>query len=217
MKNIRPVKLILAVLGIFLIGVGVAFNAATMLGNDAVGIIYDGIRSALGLTGSQLGMVSNLVNGTLITILFFTGRRYVNIGTLIYILPYGFFVSIGSHLYQTLFASNTLLARGIAGFLGCLFIYVGVAIFIAMDMGLDPFTGVVMVIRDKLKKEFKYVKIGFDITLICCGVLLGGKLGIITIITALTAGPSIQWLSGRISSLVNQNFVWNKKRTLVEE
>ena len=37
--------------------------------------------------------------------------------------------------------------------LGCLLLYTGVALFIAADIGLDPFTGVVMVIRDKVKGQ----------------------------------------------------------------
>lgn len=58
-----------------------------------------------------------------------------------------------------------------------------------MDIGLDPFTGVVMVIRDKVKSDFKKTKILFDIVMVIIGVILGGKLGIITIFTAITAGP----------------------------
>ena len=64
--------------------------------------------------------------------------------------------------------------------------------FIAADIGLDPFTGIVMVLRDKCKKEYKVVKICFDIVCILIGFILGGKIGIITILTAATAGPVIQ-------------------------
>ena len=53
--------------------------------------------------------------------------------------------------------------------------------FITADMGLDPFTGLVMVLRDKTKKEFQVVKISFDMCCIVLGFLLGGKLGIITL------------------------------------
>ena len=49
-------------MGIILVGTGVAFNAAAALGNDPVGIVYDGIRSALNLSSEQLGMASNIVN-----------------------------------------------------------------------------------------------------------------------------------------------------------
>ena len=198
--KINFTKILLALLGIFFIGVGVAFNAATQLGNDPIAIIYDGVRNVLNLTGSQLGLVSNMVNFSLIALLFFIGRRYVNIGTLIYILPFGLFVNIGTLIYKTIFISNSSLIRIATGLIGTLLIYVGVSIFIAMDMGLDPFTGIVMVIRDKLNLDYKKVKIAFDVTLVIIGVLLGGKIGIITIFTALTAGPCIQWITGFINS-----------------
>ena len=88
---------------------------------------------------------------------------------------------------------------------GCTLMYLGVAMFITADMGLDPFTGLVMVLRDKTKKEFQIVKISFDVGCIAIGFLLGGKLGVITVITAVTAGPAIQFLSGRIERLLGKS------------
>ena len=203
MKKIYLTKILFALLGILFVGLGVAFNAATRLGNDPVGIIYDGIRNILGLDASQLGMVSNGINLSLIGLLFFVGRRYINLGTIIYILPFGFFVSLGTQLYNSVIVAPSDVSRYITGLVGCLLIYTGVSIFIAMDIGLDPFTGIVMVLSSKLKIDFKKVKIVFDFALVIIGVLLGGKLGVITIFTALTAGPSIQWISGKIISFMN--------------
>ena len=40
MKKEKICRFILAVIGIFLVGTGVAFNAAAALGNDPVGIMY---------------------------------------------------------------------------------------------------------------------------------------------------------------------------------
>lgn len=57
-------------------------------------------------------------------------------------------------------------------------LYIGVGIYIATDMGLDPFTGLVMVMADALKKEYRIVKIAFDFAMILIGVVLGGKLGV---------------------------------------
>ncbi len=195
MKKERLISLILAVVGVILVGTGVAFNAAAALGNDPVGIVYDGIRNAARLSPEQLGIASNIVNVVLITIVFFAGRHYVNIGTFIYVVPYGLSVSLGGKLYHMLFQTQDLLFQILGATLGCLLLYTGVAMFITADIGLDPFTGIVMVIRDRLNKEFKYVKVGFDIGCILLGVLLGGKIGAITVITALLAGPFIQLLS----------------------
>lgn len=44
-----PKTIALALLGIFLVCMGVAFNNNTQLGNDPVGIIYDGLRTTFHL------------------------------------------------------------------------------------------------------------------------------------------------------------------------
>lgn len=84
---------------------------------------------------------------------------------------------------------------------GVLFVGVGVAIFIVVDIGVDPFTGIVLVICDKIKKEYRYVKIGFDISMIILGTVLGGTLGAVTVITALAGGPVVQFYKNRIERL----------------
>ena len=201
MKKKKISRLLLAVIGIILLGVGVAFNAAAALGNDPVGMMYDGIRSAAGLTSEQLGTASNLVNVVLTVLVFFTGRKYVNIGTLVYCIPYGTIVGLGGKLYHSIFPVQNPVTQILGAVLGCLMLYTGVAMYITADIGLDPFTGVVMVIKDRLGKEFRTVKIDFDISCIIIGTILGGKPGVITIITALTAGPVIQFLADKMNKM----------------
>lgn len=192
MKQDKKISIVLAIVGIFFIGTGVAFNAAAALGNDPIGIMYDGIRNVAKLSPEQLGMASNIVNISLAVLVLLLNRHYINIGTLIYIVPYGTIVDMGRKIYYVMFKVQTLPTQIIGAGLGCLFLYLGVAMFIAADIGLDPFTGIVMVLRDKCKKEYKVVKICFDIVCILIGFTLGGKIGIITILTAATAGPVIQ-------------------------
>ena len=196
-------SVLIALIGVLLVGVGVAFNNCAGLGNDPVGIVYDGIRNVTGMGAEQLGLASNIVNLSLALLVFLTGRKYISVGTLVYFLPYGFFVELGILLYQLLAPETGGLAVQIAfSVVGCLLLYLGVAIYITMDIGVDPFTGIVLVIRDAVKKEYRIVKIIFDITMIILGTVLGGKLGAVTIITALTAGPVIQFFSGELHRLL---------------
>lgn len=196
-------KLIASLAGILLVGIAVSFNANAFLGNDPVGIVYDGVRNAAHLTQEQLGTASNLVNLVLIVLIFFTGRRYINIGTFIYVLPYGFFVDFGGFLFRTLFPAHPgLTVRILAAALGCFLLSIGVGFYIAADIGLDPFTGIVMVIADKTKKEYRKVKVIFDICCTALGFALGGTFGVITIASALTAGPCIQFFSSRFKPLL---------------
>lgn len=191
-------NILTALMGVLLVGVGVSFNNCAGLGNDPVGIIYDGIRSITGMNAQQLGMASNMVNLALVILLWFTGRRYVSLGTLIYFLPYGLFVDFGNFLYRHLAVSDGLAVRIGFSVAGCLLLYLGVAFYIAVDMGVDPFSGVVLVLRDVSGKEYRFVKIAFDLTMIVLGTILGGRLGVVTIVTALTAGPVIQYFTGLV-------------------
>jgi uncharacterized membrane protein YczE len=205
-------KMILAVVGILFVGTGIAFNAAASLGNDPIGIVYDGLRNALGLSAGQLGMASNIVNFALTAVVFFAGRRYVNIGTFIYILPYGTVVDLGGKLYSLLFPVQTPALQILGALIGCLSLYFGVAMFIAADIGLDPFTGVVMLIKDKAGKEYRTIKICFDIVCVITGVILGGRLGFITVATALLAGPVIQFFSERIKKYMVRAAAYQAER-----
>lgn len=194
-------KIFYALIGVLLIGTGVAFNNLAGLGNDSVGIVYDGIRNFFHLSVDQLGTVSNIVNISLVVLLLFIGRKFVSIGTVVYFVPYGLCVSFGSTIYRYLVPDNSFLLRIIFAATGCLLLYLGIAIFIVVNIGVDPFTGVVLVLQEKLKKEYRIVKISFDISFIVIGLLLGGKAGIVTVITALTAGPCIQLFADKLRML----------------
>ena len=104
-------KILAATFGVLLVGIGVAFNNCTGFGNDPIGIVYDGIRSITGMNQAQLGMASNVVNVVLLVFLFFAGRRYVSVGTFVYLIPYGFCVDLGTFLYHQLAFSDAFLLR----------------------------------------------------------------------------------------------------------
>lgn len=60
---------------------------------------------------------------------------------------------------------------------------------------VDPMTGLALWIGEKLKWEYRRAKVLFDLSLTVIGFLLGGKLGVVTIVASLVAGPMIQMFS----------------------
>lgn len=194
----KSIKILWAIIGVLLIAFGVAFNAAIMLGNDPIGILYDGVRNFANLSDAQFGTSIYIVNIAVAFIVFLFGRQYINIGTFIYMIPYGLFVDLGMNIYYRFLQSDVLWLRCLVLALGCILLYIGVAMFITVRIGLDPFTGLVMVIKDRLHWTFGKTKITFDFILIIIGYLLGGTLGLITIITALIGGPCIDFIQKRL-------------------
>ena len=182
--------ILVALIGVFFCGAGVGINNMASLGNDSVGILYDGFLNTFGL---ELSMASNIVNISLVVLLLFIGRKFVSLGTIIYLVPYGLCVSAGISIANVLRFSDSLAASIMLAVVGSLILCMGIALFIVIDIGVDPFTGVVLVLVEKLKKEYKFVKIGFDISCIIIGFLLGGKAGVVTLVLAVLLGPSIQF------------------------
>ena len=90
---------------------------------------------------------------------------------------------------------STLNWRIFTAFCGCSMLFLGIGIFIAIDVGMDPCTGVVMIVRDKINRQYKISKVICDVCTLILGFTFGGKVGAVTVIAALIAGPTIQKIS----------------------
>jgi len=206
-------RILIAVVGVAIVGFGLAFNSSAMLGNDPVAVFYDGVRNLCGLPREKLGLVTNFINCTFIVTMFILGRKYINIGTFIYTLPMGSFIDLGFKIHQILNIPETLNGRIITAFCGCSMLFLGVATFIATNIGMDPCTGIVVIVRDKIKNQYRTAKIICDICMLALGFAFGGKIGIVTVISALIAGPTIQ----KISEIVDRKILkWVKLSELTE-
>jgi len=206
-------RILIAVVGVAIVGFGLAFNSSAMLGNDPVAVFYDGVRNLCGLPREKLGLVTNFINCTFIVTMFILGRKYINIGTFIYTLPMGSFIDLGFKIHQILNIPETLNGRIITAFCGCSMLFLGVATFIATNIGMDPCTGIVVIVRDKIKNQYRTAKIICDICMLALGFAFGGKIGVVTVISALIAGPTIQ----KISEIVDRRILkWVKLSELNE-
>ena len=207
MNMIQPGKInlrniIVAAIGVFFTATGAVFNNCAGLGNDSIGIVYDGMRCFFGLSQEQLGTASNIVNVVLVLLLLVVGRRYVSVGTLVYFIPYGMYANIATKLYGILAFSDSLANNILFSVIGCLSLYFGVSVYITVDIGVDPFTGIVLWLTETVKKEYRIVKIVFDFAMIALGWALGGKAGVVTVLTALTAGPCIQFFHQQVKKVL---------------
>ena len=188
-------KIFLCLIAVLFIGTGIALNTLSMLGNDSIALFYDGVRVFLNLGMEKFGVVSNCVNFVLFLIVLFTASNYINVGTIIYTVLLGVIINLVTSFYNLINIPFTIATQICLGLFGCTFLFMGVGLFIATNSGLDPVTGFTVMLSEKIKIKFKYFKIIFDIVLIVIGTLLGGKIGVLTIFAALTAGFTIQFFA----------------------
>lgn len=192
------IDIVLTVFASVLCGTGCGFMNFASLGMDAVGSLYDGIRTAFNLSLDSIGTVSMGISIVLIIFLFIVKRKYVSIGTVIYLFVYGIFANLSTSLLEKGFTESPVYIHAVIGVLGILILTFGLGIYIAVDIGVDPFTGVILLITDVTHKKLQYVKIVMDIVTIIAGILLGARIGALTVISVLTEGPLIAFFTKQV-------------------
>lgn len=218
-KSILICKLLFSIISLLFIGTAIAFNNLAGLGNDPVSVFLDGVKNIV-VSVSQvndsnaLSIATNLISAVLFVFILVVKRKYINIGTIVYCTLLGSFIGFGVNLYSFLglrvdylssiqILSNLFSGRGINGLeffsqliisaIACLMLFFGLAILISVDIGPDPFTGLAMILSDFTKRPFKVTKVILDISFFVIGWILGGEVGLVTIIAALSGGPLIHF------------------------
>ena len=77
--------------------------------------------------------------------------------------------------------------------LGVFIIAAGISLVSGSDVGVAPNDIVPFIIQDKTKVQYKYIRIALDATFLIVGFLIGGTVGVGTIIAMLAMGPFIQF------------------------
>ena len=204
--------IILTVIGAILCGLGCGFMNYAALGMDAIGLFYDGIRNILNLSPDQIGTASYIVCAILSVFLWFADRRYVSVGSVIYIVMYGLFANLGTVLWTKLIPDSSIVINALISASGMLILYIGLGIYIAVDIGVDAFSGVMLWLSNITHKEMKYVKIAFDFGLAVIGFLLGGTLGIVTPVTIIIGGPCISFFTKKIQAVYFRHKLKDEKK-----
>jgi len=85
----------------------------------------------------------------------------------------------------------SLLERIVMVFVAILFLSFALAIYIYANIGYSPFEGILLTIKQKVKMRFAFIKIINDASLFIIGWLLGGTIGIGSVMTVILLGPLI--------------------------
>ena len=194
------IDILLTAFAAILCGTGCGLMNYASLGMDAVGTLYDGIRTAFNLSLDSIGTVSMGISIILVIFLFFVKRKYVSTGTVIYFLLYGVFANLSTAALQKHITSDSVYLKAGTGIFGILILSFGLGIYIAVDIGVDPFTGIILLIKEITHKKLESVKIALDIITIITGILLGARIGALTVIATLTEGPLIAFFTKKVQA-----------------
>lgn len=201
-------RVILFFVGMSIIQFGVALFLKTNIGSDPFTVFTQGLAFSLNKTGLKDFSLVKLISGSnevtpgvamiiilavLFAVIILVERSRIKIGTLICVVGVGPIIDLGVRLvsYFPVESYNYVVKALLIAF-GCFIIAIGFSVLSAANVGVAPNDIVPFIIQDKTKVEYRWIRIALDCGFLIIGFILGGTVGIGTVIAMLSTGPFIQ-------------------------
>jgi uncharacterized membrane protein YczE len=171
--------------GLVLYGLSMAMLIRSTLGLDPWDVLHDGITRR---TGLSFGTVVILV-GVLVLLLWIPLRQWPGLGTVANAVVIGLATDASLALMsepsglpaQLALLVGGVVANGLAG-----------ALYIGSQFGAGPRDGLMTGLVRRTGRSVRLVRTSLEVTVLAAGWLLGGAVGLGTVLYALAIGPLVQ-------------------------
>lgn len=178
-------RLIQLHLGLCLFGFALALMVRATLGLDPWNVFQQGLT---GLTGLTLGQVSIAI-GVMVMLAWIPLRQKPGYGTLANIFVIGLTVD-ASLAVLPVFEGPWLRAALMVA--GVVLNAIGCAAYIGAGMGPGPRDGLMTGLHQRLGWSIRVSRLSIEATVLAAGWLLGGAVGVGTVLYAIAMGPLVQ-------------------------
>lgn len=190
-------RVLILVFGLAIFGLGDALIIQSGLGNAPWSVLAQGISLKTGLT---IG-TSTLIIGAAVLLLWIPLRERPGFGTLSNILIISLFIEIGTRIFpaqETLVIGLIFVATGIA------LIGIGSAFYITCGLGPGPRDGAMTGLHNRTGVRVGRVRLVLEVLVSVLGAVLGGTLGLGTLLFALFVGQSVAISFGALARLTDK-------------
>lgn len=187
-------------LGLIIAHLGVSLFLLSEAGTDTFTVFVQGLSLKLNLS---VGTTHVIVTVILMVLMLIFTTGYVKPGTAVCAFCGGPIIDFFSNVFKDVVnGSSPLWVRGTAVILGLVILSLGMSIVINSRAGTGPNDLVAIILCDKIGKlPFRAVRIMCDIFFVLLGWLLGGTVGIGTLIAVVLTGPVVQFFLPRTDKL----------------
>ena len=175
------------IIGFILCASSTVFMLNSNLGLSPWDVFHQGISNVTGLTIGQANILSSVV----VIIIGIVLSQRIGIGTLFNIIMVGKFVDIINES-NIIPVANNFFVGIVMMIIGMFVMGYGCYLYIGCELGCGPRDGVMVGLSSKLNKPIKLIRGSIEILVLIIGFILGGKVGIGTLISAISIGYCIQ-------------------------
>ena len=192
--DLSPVRTIVLFFGLFIFGLGDSLLIQSEIGNAPWSVLAQGVANRLEIT---MGW-STFAISTLVLLLWIPLKEKPGFGTLSNIAVIAMSIQVGVTYFPI---QSTYPAGIIYCLLGIALVGLGSALYITCGLGPGPRDGLMTALHHKSGVRIGRVRMGIEGTVLLGGWLLGGTVGIGTLLFATLIGQSIAISLGVVSRL----------------
>ncbi|QEO14815.1 hypothetical protein FLP10_10650 [Agromyces intestinalis] len=185
-------RLVQLFVGLFLYGIGIALIVRGELGASPWDVLTQGIAKQ---TGLSFGLITVIVSG-IVLLLWIPIRQLPGFGTLMNALLVGPSADVGLWLippHLDLWVRALLLPAGIV------VLAIATGLYIGAQFGPGPRDGLMTGLHQRTGLKIWIVRTAIEVTVLAIGWMLGGIVGIGTVLFAATIGPLCGWTIPRFT------------------
>jgi len=175
--------------GLVVFGFGIALMARANVGLGPWEVFHQGMQFR---TGIPMGTVSIILGLPIIAMWWPLGQR-PGLGTLLNVALIGTATNAGNELVPLQTVPVLQVAQMLAG---VLVIGLGSGLYLATDLGPGPRDGLMVGIHRRFGWSIRRSRTAIEITVLVVGWLLGGTIGLGTLVFAFGIGPVVQIMLG---------------------
>ena len=184
-----PAKLAFSCLGIALIALGAAICNMGGVGVDPFTAMNMG---AAELFGIRFGTYQVVVNLVILAVVFFMDRFQIGIGTIVNMVAVGYLIEFFTWAYAFVPHLPEGIVRSAVHLIGGTLVFtLGVSLYLKTRMGVSPIDAVAPIAVKLTGAPYTRCRVIQDITVTVIAFLVGGPVGVFTIVAAFFTGPLI--------------------------
>jgi uncharacterized membrane protein YczE len=195
--SLNPTRAAVLFFGLFIFGLGDSLLIQSQIGNAPWSVLAQGLSERLDIT---LGWSTFLIS-SLVLLLWIPLRERPGLGTLSNIVVIAVAIQIGITFFPQ---TNNLIAAVFYCLVGISLVGIGSAFYITCGLGSGPRDGLMTAIHNRSGVRIGRVRLVIEATVLLLGAMLGGTVGLGTLLFALLIGQSIAISLGVVARATSQ-------------
>ena len=175
-------------MGYILFAAGIVITMNANLGYSPWDVFHKGLGNILDM---KIGNVSIMIGFIIIVAGWIKGQK-PGMGTILNMFLVGTFMNIfiDNNIFPTF---SNIYMRFLSLFLGIIIMGYATYIYIAAGLGAGPRDGLMLLLNEKTGKSISFVRNSMEIIALIIGYILGGPVGIGTLIISIGIGYAVQF------------------------